>query len=162
MIWFEMSVSQSVESERMNRPLDNCDSGQKTATKFVIAALLGCLCWVGMAGIFIYFGADRVPNVNLLNNAGQKLTIIWEGQTHALPSGDLLELPPRQNWAFSIRTETGEKWDYHLAPVDRSIGLKDFNLQVEPDGSIHLLRGKAQLPAEKLLPQPKGYPLHPQ
>lgn len=111
-----------------------------------------------MAGIYIYFGADRVPNVVLLNNTGQSLTINWEGQTHALPSGNTLELPPRQSWAFTIKTEKGERWSYELAPIDQ----KDFYLQIEPDGSIYLLRVKPQESIPNLPPQPNRYPLHPQ
>jgi hypothetical protein len=119
----------------------------------------------------VFAGCTPLDVAHLYNNSGADRRLLMEAQTHPLPrntawAGNWLE-GARELEVHSVRDDAPVIWKYDWQRVPREFGSHfwtrtDYQLQLEPDGSIYVVGPKEKLPAKSFGTQPPGWPMKPE
>lgn len=123
---------------------------------------IGALCIIAFALIWIA-GCTRIPHLVLWNNSGRTLVIDSDAKTYHCAQDEAVRMIfPGNTMALSIRHGPSGSWRYEVRYPEKKFIIKNsIFVQIEPDGSIHLLAGETVEPAKSFPRQPVGFPLLP-
>ena len=126
-------------------------------------AVVLIISFLVMVGVYIFFAGDRIPDLVVLNNTGQKITVSMQEKTTTVDPDSIGELKSPFYDLISIETEKNEKFNYRWVPLQDQKYVKNYciHLQIEADLKIYVLPFRADRVVEQLSEQPRGYPMEP-
>ena len=115
---------------------------------------------------FLVSSCSSIPIIVLFNNSGKNFTIYADDKVYYVKKESVIEVEYPSSQTMKIEDE-GDTWEYKFTYPPREympgrlLRMYEIHCQIEPDGSIYVLKPGVSMPVKGLPPQPDGFPLVP-